>query len=376
MDLTVNQELEEQTYSFKTAGTYVEDDINLTVAMALADTGGVSSKLFVKSAAYPKSAALASGTTMTAMTNVISFSAGTWLLIASVRFGDMNGHNCAAIWYSGADEASLSGESHSRTTNYGDGAQAVLTVATVQYDTPFVARVYGYQASGTTQNDITTYWKAVKLGGIAYSEEDSSGSESGSGNALDLPVGSIVVLGNTCYTEGTGTSTTISTGSSYATLKDPSQFGYAGTWRLMYKIMTAKVINTGLMTMNTTNVSAIGTQHCYVSGKTITIHGSFTNKTAHSDTTRALLTISPSVIGVSSICGSTFIINGVDDGNNGIPVLQLQSNGTLSEIDYISRATSIPTAQNGVTTFSFTTAVTDNYIYDSACCEFHWQRTA
>lgn len=161
MNLTVNQTSEEQTYSFKTGGTYVEDDINLTVAM---DSAGTPQNPTVTTGSYTRSSSLASGTTLTALTNVLSFDAGTWILIASVRFGDMDSHNCTAVWYTGVNEASLSGESHSRVSNFGDGAQAVPTTAIVQYDTPFVARVYGYQASGKTQADIATYWRAVKVG--------------------------------------------------------------------------------------------------------------------------------------------------------------------------------------------------------------------
>lgn len=191
-----------------------------------------------------------------------------------------------------------------------------------------------------------------------------------------LGVGSVITLGTECYTQGTGVSTTISTTTSYNTLKNPNEFGYPGTWALIDKDMARGVWTGALTIRNTTNVSSISVQYLLRNGKTFHTRCSFVNKNAHSDTTRELLNFPTTSVGISSIGYTNINFTGIDDGGNGIVELNLTTAGVLSEIDFISRATSIPTTTACTTSFTLTFMVDMSVIYDSVCDKFYWKRIA
>lgn len=190
-------------------------------------------------------------------------------------------------------------------------------------------------------------------------------------------VGTVITLDSACYTQGTGTATTISDASNYSTLKNPNDFGYPGTWKLMDKDMGYGSWTNAISIADTARVSSISAQWIVRGGKSFTVQCNFVNKDAHSDNPRQLIKVPFGTIGISRASYTAVYFQGNDDGQNGIAQLQMDAvTGVISEVDFISRATSIPTGVNGTTSMTLTMTVPCGYIYDSACNRFYWRRIA
>lgn len=112
---------------------------------------------------YVRSSSLASGTEMVPLTNVISLDAGTYLITASVRYGDMAGHRCAAQIYSSISGGEYVGNGASRGYGAADGAYALHITGVESHNEPFNVRIYGFQVSGKTQSNVTTYYSITRI---------------------------------------------------------------------------------------------------------------------------------------------------------------------------------------------------------------------
>lgn len=202
-------------------------------------------------------------------------------------------------------------------------------------------------------------------------------------DAASYPVGSVVVLGTECYTYGVDnkgcTDTTRSTGSSYDTLGNPSDIlGIDGEWELVDKNWgsTYSEEYSSFAKRNTTNTTSIDSGGLYRNGKNVHINLGWTNKTAHSDTTRELLTLQLDKIGVSALTSGITRSTGYSDVANGMAYLSINSSGVVSEVDFISRAASIPTTTGDTMTMSADFIVRMSQMYDAHCNLFYWKRIA
>lgn len=195
------------------------------------------------------------------------------------------------------------------------------------------------------------------------------------------PVGSICVTGTESYDasqdpNGTIASTTVGAYSEphYDTLKDPEElYGIPGPWELVDKGWSYRYYN-NKPTLNTTNCTSCDVFTVYQTGHTAMLRITWVNKTAHSDTSRTIMTITPKNYGVTSWSGNTINTVSIDDGQNGISQMALTSAGALNEVDFISRATSIPTTTGGTNSMVLDLVIPSGYMLDKSCDLFYWKR--
>lgn len=174
-------------------------------------------------------------------------------------------------------------------------------------------------------------------------------------NLLNLlyPVGS-------CYTTSTNT--------------NPDTI-FGGTWELINKQYRPQWITTGF-TFNTTNTQE-GAFVALLQGTNIEFRFIWKNKIAISDDTKPIGTLNKSSIGL--VAAHTAYAVGQNDGLNAVGMFYIDLNITtpiLNVLDWVTRATSYPTATGHNCYLEFVVNVRPENMVDSFCDQFIWKRTA
>lgn len=240
----------------------------------------------------------------------------------------------------------------------------------VEFDPPYF--VSGGSTVETTIGTRTVNRYLLKHTGDA----EISGNLTVTGKVKGIhPVGSVIHLGEKCYTEGTGTETTCSTASDYGTLKTPTSFGYEGTWKLIdkrYKRLANSDVSK-LFTINSTNVTSINELQYERSDHSHFIACQVVNKVALTDSTTQIATVKFDYMGLASL-HNTIRFTGGNDSCNAVVLYELTTGKVINSYDAITRATSIPSSTGTNSYFSLMFNVNLSQMLDSHCEEFVWER--
>lgn len=152
-----------------------------------------------------------------------------------------------------------------------------------------------------------------------------------------------------------------------------------GTWTLIDKKFTTKKFTANSTpawyTINTTNTNSAS---CYAirSGNTITMEFIIYNKVNVTDSAIQWLTLNYSQLGVSKLETAQYVVFYSDGGDGIVYVTMYGDDGIIQSTDVMVRGSTgaMPANNNFRGAFSFCVPYYD--MLDSACDEFHWQRTA
>lgn len=177
-------------------------------------------------------------------------------------------------------------------------------------------------------------------------------------------------------------------GSTYVTRTNSNPSSYlGGTWTLVDKgyAMRSLVYDSAdpshtddIASINTTNTSR-GRVWVTLSDHTINILIIFLGKVAITDGALTWLTLKLANMGVNTKFRLDSWETAFNDGGNGAIMLKLGSNGVFESLDVMVRGSStasIPVANQGNTAAMFTHVMPIDYMLDSFCDKFYWQRTA
>lgn len=151
-------------------------------------------------------------------------------------------------------------------------------------------------------------------------------------------------------------------------------YGYEGTWKLIDKDYKYQNITTGCTFSSFATSTSFS---AWLHGKTIQLRFSFTNNKALSDTATTIATIKGTSIGLAGHHLTHGFIRCDSLAAIGAASLSWSSStGTFTAYDWITRATSIPTSTGKAcqSTISLE-GINPNYMIDSFCDKFYWQRT-
>lgn len=208
-------------------------------------------------------------------------------------------------------------------------------------------------------------------------------------------IGSVIILGSECYTQGIGTNTTISTPEEYSTLKNPNAFGYNGVWKLIdkeFKIIDeydisdpstyfSKTTSDGTVT-NKWQVSSSSTTATNPNlavrrnGHDIWVRLTGYNKGAYSGNTDTLFgRLKPDAFGVTGFYNTYWVAN--LSGTDGVAGSLLGDNGDLRTTSFATMSTpsnsQIPAGEVMRFVFSMNGFVPRTML-DSHCEKFYWKR--
>ena len=168
-------------------------------------------------------------------------------------------------------------------------------------------------------------------------------------------------------------------GSVYITNTNSNPSSYlGGTWTLIKRVFENKTVD-NVITWSATNVVS-GSGQCafWLRDTRVTFRIRFTNKVAVSDTTLVMGTIDLSKIGMNGLYYGTYVA--LDDtANSGImmDIQNVDGEIQLRTIDVVGGGTvAASTLSSPQIIVQGEIMFNTGSILDSACNEFHWQRTA
>lgn len=149
-----------------------------------------------------------------------------------------------------------------------------------------------------------------------------------------------------------------------------------GEWELIDKLLKQASYNqnTTAITINTDNVTSLGTCLITVDGNTMEIYITLTTAVALTDKDVNLFTINLESIGVSSISAKRIVGN--SDGGNGFVNASVNSAGNVLSTDVVTKTSGANMEANVGVQFSSTWKVNKNSRLDDFCDRFFWKRTA
>ena len=151
---------------------------------------------------------------------------------------------------------------------------------------------------------------------------------------------------------------------------------FGGEWELVDKLLKQASYNqnTGVISINKTNVSELDTVLVNVDGNTVEIYVGFTTKVALGDTTVELFTIDLDAIGVSGMANKRMV--GFSDVGNGLINASVNASGVVQSIDVVTKTSGGQIAAESGAQFSATWKISKNNRMDAFCDRFLWKRTA
>lgn len=168
-------------------------------------------------------------------------------------------------------------------------------------------------------------------------------------------------------------------GSVYITNTNSNPSSYlGGTWALIKRVFANKAVSDAVTWDSDNVVSGSGQAVFFVRDTRVTFRIRFTNKVAVSDTTLVMGTLSLSKVGITGVYYGVYMAS--DDTANAAIMMDIQSVNGETQIRTIDVACGGTVAAS--TSTNPTVTVTGELIFDtasiadSACNEFHWQRTA
>lgn len=148
---------------------------------------------------------------------------------------------------------------------------------------------------------------------------------------------------------------------------------YGGTWKLVDKEFKSGY-GTSAFSENSNNVSS-SDSYWIRGGHTVSIRLTTTTAVAISDTATLLGTFDFETIGVSTLVATPRFVGWSDDANGVFPMDINYSSGLVRTLDFVGGDTAAAAA--GITIQAYiTVAIPYNFMLDSACDKFYWQRTA
>lgn len=214
--------------------------------------------------------------------------------------------------------------------------------------------------SGCECEEITVNGVAPVEGNITLTPDDIGAAEANHSHNISLST-----ITNAMFPVGSTYTTTTNTNPS-------SKLG--GTWELINKSFTPLFANgSSYFTTNTTNFTFTS---CYINrvGNTVALRLNVKNNVALSDNTLEVGTFNFDSIGITRIHNTQFSSNTYSDALNG--VIQYQVNyetGALENYDVVGNYST----STGLSIFyCFDFVLKPEYMLDSACNQFIWERTA
>lgn len=166
-------------------------------------------------------------------------------------------------------------------------------------------------------------------------------------------------------------------GSVYVSETNTSPAGVlGGEWELVDKLLKHASYNqnSGVISINTTNVESLSSSLITVDGNTVEIYITFTTKVALGDTTVELFTINLEDIGIETLASKRMV--GFNDAGNGLINASVSSAGVVQSLDVVTKTSGGQiTADTGVQ-FSTTWKVSPGNRLDAFCNRFFWKRIA